>query len=474
MKNRRLPWYPKTIRLRVTFTLGKETVMQAELVKKIQEKSARIAVVGLGRVGLPIAVVFANSGYRVVGVDNNEDVVEALSKPDFSSKEPDIQELTGELTKTGRLEATTDVAKAVKSTNIVIICVQTPLDKSADPDLSYLKKACATVAKSLSPGKLVIIESTVPPGTTRKVVAPILEKESRLKCGEDFWLVHCPERIAPGRAMQELTENARIVGGFDPRSAKIAANLLTNVTKGPVLITDCTTAEVAKLAENTFRDVNIAFANELALICEHIGVDAVEAIKIANTHPRVNIHSAGCGVGGPCLTKDPYLLLHSMGKDFSSKIIASSRKMNDEMPEHVVHSLLKILKETGKNIKELKIAVLGVAYKGQVDDATNSPAKPIVHRLMDLGASVEVYDPYCKETFGAKKASSITSAVKGKDCVLIEADHDAFKNLNLSELKSVMRENPIIVDCRRIIDAAKARKHGFLYAGTGYGSAEIS
>ncbi len=447
--------------------------MQAELVKKIREKSARITVVGLGRVGLPIAVFFANSGYHVVGVDNNKDIVEALSKPRFSSKEPGIQELARQMVKIGRLEATTEVAKAVKSTNIVIICVQTPLNKSADPDLSYLKKACATVAKSLSKGKLVILESTVPPETTRKFVAPILEKESKLKCGEDFWLVHCPERIAPGRAIQELTENARIVGGFDTESAKIAAELLDKVTKGPVLVTDCTTAEVAKLAENTFRDVNIAYANEMALICEHIGVDAVRAIKIANTHPRVNIHNPGCGVGGPCLTKDPYLLLHSMGKDFSSKIIASSRKLNDEMPEHAVHSLLKILKETDRDIKKLRIAVLGVAYKGQVDDATSSPAKSIVHKLMDLGASVEVYDPYCKETFGAKKASSVTSAVKGKDCVLIEADHDLFKNLNLGELKSVMRENPIIIDCRRIIDVAKAKKYGFVYAGTGYGSAEV-
>lgn len=447
--------------------------MKKKLVKKIQGKSARITVVGLGRVGLPIAVVFANSGYQVVGVDNNKDIVKALSKANYSSEEPGIQELITEMVEIGRLEATTDAAKAVKSTEIIILCVQTPLNNVTDPDLSYLKKACAPVAENLSQGKLVIVESTVPPGTTRKVVAPILEKESGLKCGEDFWLVHCPERIAPGRALEELTENPRIVGGCDLESAEIAAELLSNVTKGAILVTDCTTAEVAKLAENTYRDVNIAFANELALICEHIGVDVIEAIRIANTHPRVNIHSPGCGVGGPCLTKDPYLLLHAIGKDFSSKIISSSRKVNDDMPEHAVHSLLKMLKKMGKNVKKLEVAVLGVAYKGQVDDATNSPAESVVHRLMDLGASVVVYDPYCKETFGAKKASSIISAVKGKDCVLIEADHAVFKNLNLSELKSVMHENPIIVDCKRIINVTKAKEHGFLYVGTGYGSTEI-
>jgi len=444
--------------------------MKDEMLKKIKEKSAHLAVVGLGRIGLPIAAVFANAGYPVIGVDNNKNIVSAILSSKFSSKETGIQEIIREMIKIGRLEATTDTAKAVKSANIVIICVQTPLKKTADPNLEYLQTVCNAIGKSLTKGKLVIVESTVPPRTTMNFVAPILEKQSRLKCGKDFWLVHCPERIAPGKAIQELSENARIAGGFDSESAEIAAELLTKVTKGTVMVTDCTSAEVAKLAENTFRDVNIAFANELSLICERIGVDVMEVIKIANTHPRVNIHKPGCGVGGPCLTKDPYLLLNAnSGKPFSSKIIYPSRKLNDSMPENAVRLLGQTLKQTGKNIKNVKIAILGVAYKGQVDDVTNSPAEPIVHRLVDLGATVVVYDPYCKETFGAEKASSIISAVSGKDAVLIEADHDLFKKLNLKELKSVMRETPIIFDCRRIIDAAEAKKHGFLYAGIGYG-----
>jgi UDP-N-acetyl-D-mannosaminuronic acid dehydrogenase len=444
--------------------------MKKEILKKIREKSAQITVVGLGRVGLPIAAVFANAGYHVIGVDNNKNIVSAILSSNFSSKETGIQELIREMVKIGRLETTTDIMKAVKSTNIVIICVQTPLNKTTDPNLEYLQKACNAIGKSLSKGKLVILESTVSPRTTRNFVAPVLEKKSKLKCGKDFWLVHCPERIAPGNAIQELIENARIAGGYDPESAEIAAELLTKVTKGAVLITDCTSAEVAKLAENTFRDVNIAFANELSLICERIGVDVIEVIKIANTHPRVNIHKPGCGVGGPCLTKDPYLLLHAnREKNFSSKIIFPSRKLNDSMPENAVRLLVQTLKKTGKNIKNSKIAVLGVTYKGQVDDVTNSPAEPIVRRLVNLGANVVVYDPYCKETFGAEKASSVISAVRGKDAVLIETDHDIFKKLNLKELKSVMRENPIIFDCRRIIDAAEAKKHGFLYAGIGYG-----
>ncbi len=444
--------------------------MKEEIVRKIREKSAQITVVGLGRVGLPIAAAFANAGYHVIGVDNNKNIVRAVLSSNFSSKETGIQELIRELVKIGRLEATTDIVKAVKSTNIVIICVQTPLNKTSNPNLAYLQKACNAIATSLSKGKLVILESTVPPKTTRNFVAPILEKKSKLKCGKDFWLVHCPERIAPGKVIQELTENARVAGGFDRESAEIAAELITQVTKGAVLITDCTSAEVAKLAENTFRDVNIAFANELSLICERIGVDVMEVIKIANTHPRVNIHKPGCGVGGPCLTKDPYLLLHAnSGKTFSSEIIFPSRKLNDSMPENAVRLVVQTLKKTGRNVKNSKIAVLGVTYKGQVDDVTNSPAEPIVRMLINLGANVAVYDPYCRKTFGAEKASSIISAVRGKDCILIETDHDSFKKLSLKDLKPVMRENPIIFDCRRIIDAVEAKKHGFLYAGIGYG-----
>jgi UDP-N-acetyl-D-mannosaminuronic acid dehydrogenase len=444
--------------------------MKEEILRKIREKSAKITVVGLGRVGLPIGTVFAKAGYPVTGVDNNKKIVNAVLSPKFSSKETGIQELIRKFVKNGRLDATNDVVKAVKPANIVIICVQTPLNKAADPNLKYLQDACTAVGKSLSKKKLVILESTVPPRTTRDFAAPILEKNSNLKCGKDFWLVHCPERIAPGKAIQELNENARIVGGFDSESAEIAAELLARVTRGEVVITDCTSAEVAKLAENTFRDVNIAFANELSLICERIGVDVIEVIKIANTHPRVNIHTPGCGVGGPCLTKDPYLLLHANnGKPFSSIIISPSRKLNDSMPENAVRLLVQALKKASKNVKNSKIAVLGVSYKGQVDDVTNSPAEPIVRRLVDMGANVVVYDPYCKETFGAKKASSIISAVRGRDAVLIEADHDLFKKLNLKELKALMRKNPVIFDCRRIIDAREANRQGFLYSGIGYG-----
>jgi len=449
--------------------------VREDLIRKIRETRATVAVIGLGRIGLPIAVILANTGYEVIGVDNRKNIVKTISTLQISTKEPCIEELAKKVVERGELKATINISKAVRSADIIIICVQTPLNEKREPKLTYLEKASEAIAKNLSKGKLVIVESTVPPGTTKNLVAGILEKESKLKCGKDFWLVHCPERIAPGRAVQEFIQNSRIVGGFNKESAEIGAELLKKVTKGEILITDSISAEVAKLAENTFRDVNIAFANELALICEQLGVDAMEVVKIANTHPRVNIHQPGCGVGGPCLTKDPYLLIHpAQEKGFKPRVILPSRKLNEDMPNYTVQRIAQTLKQVGKRVKTSKIAVLGVAYKAQLDDATNSPAETVVRKLISLGAKVTVQDPYCIETFGAEKAPNFTEAVKGKDCIVIATDHEPFKNLNLKEIKTLMKEKPLIVDCRRIINPTEALKHGFLYIGVGYGSREVN
>ncbi len=223
------------------------------------------------------------------------------------------------------------------------------------------------------------------------------------------------------------------------------------------------------MAENTFRDVNIAFANELALTCESAGVDVVEAIRLANTHPRVRIHWPGCGVGGSCLTKDPYLLLHSKAsKNVGLGIIEASRELNDFMPTHTIELVARALKEVSKNVANSRIAVLGVAYKGDTDDATNSPAEKIIHDLIDLRAKVAVYDPFCDETFGGEKAKDVADAVRRSDCLIVATDHEMFKTLELEELKMLMNEKPVIVDGKRVIDVNQARDLGFVYYGVGF------
>jgi len=444
--------------------------IKKELVNKIRRKEARITVVGLGRVGLPTVAVFADAGFSVMGVDINQEVVKAVSLGKSPIMEPKLNEMIKKVVKAGKLQATTKILTATRNADIVILCVPTPLTSDGRQNRTYLEKACKDMAKGLSGRKLVIVESTVAPGTVKNMVVEVLEEGSGLKCGEDFWLAFCPERIAPGNAICELTEGARIVGGYDSESARIAAEVFKLVTKGKILTTDCGSAEVAKLAENTFRYVNIAFANELALICERLGVNVTEVTRLANSHSRVNIHRPGCGVGGPCLPKDPYLLLRSAEeKGFKSKVIKSSGEVNRYMPRHTTESVVKALKIVGKDVGNSRVAVLGVSYKGEVDDVRNSPAMEVVRRLKGLGARVVVYDPYTDESFGAERARDVSKAVEEADCVVIATDHRMFKELNLEGIKGLMRKKPVIVDCRQVVNGVEARKRGFKYFGIGHG-----
>jgi UDP-N-acetyl-D-mannosaminuronic acid dehydrogenase len=444
--------------------------LKKELVEIINARKARLAVIGLGHVGLPAAVIFADLGFQVIGVDLKREVVEAVSSGKRRIREPGLAELVGKVVRQGRLKVTTGIQQAIREADVVIICVQTPITQDKEPSLTYLAKACEAVAEELSKGKLVVVQSTVPPGTMKNLVARMLEEGSGLKCGEDFWLANCPERIVSGKTIQEFIENARIVGGYNSESAEIAVELFKAVTKGDILTTDCASAEVAKLAENAFRDVNVAFANELALICEQIDIDAMEAIKLANTHPRVNIHKPGCGVGGTCLPKDPYLLLHPVKeRGFKSRVIEPSRELNDYMSKHAVGLVAKALKNLGKDVSESKVTVLGAAYKGDVDETRNSPAERIVRELMGLGAEVMVYDPYCEESFGAGRAKDVDEAVTGADCIVIATDHKMFGELKLEKIRALMNEKPAIIDGRRVVGPLEAKKQGFVYIGIGHG-----
>jgi len=442
--------------------------MKKATLNKIKRRAAKVVVFGLGHVGLPKAVITAKADFQVTGVDLNSKIAEAISEGKVETNEPGLSDLIKQVINKGILKATSRGSAAVEAADIVIICVPTPIKDDKTPNLSYIEDACKTVAHNLKKGKLIIVESTLPPKTVKTFIVPILEQGSGLKCGQDFWLAYCPERITIGKALKESVENDRIVGGYNAESADVAAEFFKIFVKGNILTTDATTAEVAKLAENTFRDINIAFANELALICEQVGVDVVEAIKLANTHPRVNVHMPGPGVGGPCLTKDPYLLLHP-SKPMSHDIIKTARQINDHMPKHIVKLILRALKRAGKDIEGGRIAILGTAYKGDVDDSRLSPSESIIHELMRLGAEATVYDPHCNESFGAKRASSLREAIKDTDCLAIITDHTDFKNLNLQEIKASMNNKPVIIDGRRIINPREAENLGFIYYGVGFG-----
>jgi UDP-N-acetyl-D-mannosaminuronic acid dehydrogenase len=424
-------------------------------------------VLGSGYVGLPTAALFADVGFDVTVVDIKSEIVESVNGGVSPINEPGLQELVLHNVKTGRLRAMLNSDATLSQEDVVIISVQTPIAKNKKPNLSFLMKALENVGKNMKKEMLVAICSTVPPRTMQEKVKPLLESLSGLEADNEFYLAYAPERIAPGKTLKEFVESPRLVGGIGPNSTKITAELFKTVCK-KVIETDVPTAEIAKLAENTFRDINIAFANQLAIICEQHGVDAKEVIKLANTHPRVSIHTPGTGAGGPCLPKDPYLLVHQ-SKPLSYDIIKTARKINDYMPKHIVKLTLQALKEASKDIKSSTIAILGTAYKGDVDDSRLSPSAPIINGLLQLSAETVVYDPHCNESFGAKRATSLHEAVKGADCLVIVTDHTAFKNLNLQEIKALMNNEPAIIDGKRIINPHEAEKLGFIYYGVGYG-----
>ncbi len=298
-------------------------------------------------------------------------------------------------------------------------------------------------------------------------VEPILSSLSGLVADEDFYLAYVPERIAPGFALKEFVESPRLVGGIGPNSTRMASMLFRKVCKN-VIETDASTAEISKTAENTFRDINIAFANQLSLICEQHQADIVKVIALANTHPRVKIHSAGPGVGGPCLTKDPYLLMSEANLPCKN-IVETARQINDYMPKHMVELLTQSLTKNGKNVKNSHVTVLGTAYKADVDDSRFSPSESIIQELLDTCKYVSVYDPFCTEAFGAKRTSSLREAVSGSDCLMIVIDHSEFKSLDLASLKALMNKDPVIVDGKRILEPVKVLHAGFSYYAIGYG-----
>jgi UDP-N-acetyl-D-mannosaminuronic acid dehydrogenase len=438
-----------------------------ELIERIRYGQLSIGVFGSGYVGLPTAALFAQAGFSVTAVDVKTSIVKSVNEGISPIREPGLDELVSLNVRCGRLEAELLSSVTLAGKNIFIITVQTPIGESNTPNLSFLMNAVEAIGVALKKNTIIAVCSTVPPGTLQEKVTPLLETLSGLKADSEFYLAYAPERIAPGKALKELVESPRIVGGIGPNSTKIAAELFRAVCKN-IIETDAKTAEIAKTAENTFRDINIAFANQLALICEQHGVDITKVIELANTHPRVNIHAPGPGVGGPCLTKDPYLLIHKTHFK-NQNIIKTARKINDYMPKHIVKLTLQALKRTNKNIKNSKIAIAGTAYKANVDDHRFSPSEPIIQQLTELNADITVYDPYCKTTFGAKTANSLHKALKNADCLIIITDHTEFKNLNLTKIKTLMNDKPAIIDGRRIINPHEAEKLGFTYYGVGYG-----
>ncbi|MEE8401497.1 MAG: nucleotide sugar dehydrogenase [Candidatus Hydrothermarchaeaceae archaeon] len=434
----------------------------------ISQKSACLGILGLGYVGLPMAAIFAKRGFKVLGGDINPKIVNAINRGESPINEKGLGDIVDETVRRGMLRATCDTDAVVKESDVVIVVVQTPIDESKKPDLTVIKAVLRTISKNLTRGKLIIIESTLPPGATHETVIPLLEK-SGLKAGEDFYLAYSPERAIPTSTLEEIQKNSRIIGGITKESALLAKRLYSHITSGEIIIGDIKTVELVKVIENTYRDVNIALSNEIAMIGEKLGVDAVRAIEMANKHPRVNLLQPGTGVGGHCIPKDPYFLVNKAEElGVELRVISSARKVNEDMPKHVLSLIETALKSANKSICSSKVAVLGIAYKGNTDDTRSTPSKEVIETLMGLHCDVFSHDPYVSQDFGGKFSNRIEDAVIDADCLVIITDHDEYKHLDLEALSKNLKKPGIIVDGRRVIDPQKAEDLDFHYFGVGY------
>ncbi len=443
----------------------------------------KICILGLGYIGLPTASTFATHGVNVVGVDINLRVIETLRGGKIHIHEPGLQSVVETALTSGKLTVSAQPEEA----DAFLIAVPTPFyeDKYGEydgrkyrlADMSYVISATEAILPHLRKGNLVILESTSPPRTTADLVKPILER-SGLKAGTDFYLCYSPERVLPGQILRELIENARVVGGVTPESAKAGHDLYATFVKGQVVETDATTAEMVKLMENTTRDVNIAIANEFARLAEKFGVDVWEAIRLANLHPRINILSPGPGVGGHCISVDPWFFVETAPE--LTPLIYHARQVNDEQPHFVVAKVRQAFTTAqaavpgggiaARHIRDAadsvlrgkKIAALGLAYKPDVDDLRESPATEVIHLLQKEGAQVKAWEPFKPDAKikDVDMAASLETALRDADAILLLVRHTEFVSLNPEEVASKTKAR-LVVDCVNAWDPDLWKKAGF-------------
>ncbi|MEM3638097.1 MAG: nucleotide sugar dehydrogenase [Conexivisphaerales archaeon] len=431
-----------------------------------------VGVLGLGRIGLPTAVMFAKAGAKVLGGDISHEVVKMI-KSGISKfvDEPGLNQMLREVIASNKLFPSTDIGKVISNSKLIIVCVPTPINDSKSPDYSYVLSACESIGKQMQKGSIIVIESTVGPGTVEREVKTAIERHSGLVAGKDFGLASCPERSDPGRIMNNMRSVPRVVGALDEKTSDVLAEIYSAVFGVKVVkVSNPKTANAVKLTENLFRDVNIALANEFALLYEKLGVDTVEVINACSTKYNFMPHYPGCGVGGPCLPSNPYYLIAEAVKVGNIPyLVRMAREINDRMPEHVVELVLESLNDTGKTVRGSKIVLFGVSYKPDVRDIQLTPAERVYKGLKELGARLEVYDPYyCGEkVFDNVVKEDMYEAAKGADCVVILTAHSQFQKIDLAKLSKVMKKPACLVDSRNVLDLREVGKHNFSYRGVG-------
>lgn len=436
------------------------TASRTTHVRTISERPSRAAVIGLGYVGLPLALAIERNGYDVVGYDIDERKTNAIANRNADFLSPS----EAELLRQSRLRAGTD-PDVIAGSDIFVICVPTPVTEAKEPDLRPLHEAADTVGASIARGALVIVESTVHPGCCEEEVLPRIEAASGLRAGRDFSFAHCPERINPGDPNYSVQNIPRVVGATDELGLRRAVEFYESVIDAKIMpMGSVREAEAVKMVENTFRDINIAFVNELALAFERTGIDTVNVIRGASTKPFAFMaHYPSCGVGGHCIPVDPhYLIEYGKQNGFMHRLLMTARTVNEFMPHHTVDLVEQSLEETGRTLKGATVAVLGLAYKRDIGDMRESPAAAIIDELRARDAHVRAYDPHVPER---SDASSLEDALDGADAVVIATDHTEFCSLSPRDL--LAHGINIIVDGKNCLDKDAFRSAGIAYHGIG-------
>ncbi len=425
----------------------------------------KVTVVGLGTVGLPVAASLAQTGHSVVGIDIDAGKVDAINRGELPlpAGEPELEALVAGVVSEGRLLATRDYDR-IADADAVLICVDTPVDPlSHQPDYTALRSSLEDMAAHMKKGVLVSVESTLAPGTMAALVLPTLEAASGLKGHRDFHLVHCPERLAPGNLLHNLVGVDRIVGGEDVVGRRRAIELYRGISAGTLHETSWIDAELCKTAENAYRDVQLAFANEVALVCEAAGGDVLEVRRLVNTCPGRSMLFPGPGVGGACLPKDSWLLVSSHD---GASLIPAARNVNDGMPDHVAELVEKALGSFGLTLQGATVTLLGVGYRENVALVVNSPALPLSDALRKAGAEVRLHDPFVTELDGTDVWGDLGSALDGADCAVLVTAHDAYQEVDWSGIHPRMSHTSI-VDCRGVFPRDTWEANGFKYFGLG-------
>ena len=447
----------------------------SEIVDTIQSGKLNICVIGIGRIGLPTALSFANSGLPTIGIDINEKLVELINSGNFPLKdEPGYDIIFDKVINEKKFRATTNFSEGINSSDVIVLSLPTPMDEKNIPDYSALLSIAKKLHDEIPDGKLIIIESTVEPGFVEKDFLDTFEgNDKKLTSGKNFGLGVCPETANPGQILNDFERLPRLVGAMDEHTQILITKIYKHVfTVDLIPMPNCKTANAVKLTTNVFRDLNIAFVNELALIFEKAGIDIMTVLEAAKTKYNFQVHYPSAGVGGPCLPVNSYQMIN-FAKNFTSKtfeLVEDGRKINEKMPFHTVELLEDALNEINLPLSGSSILVLGVSYKPDVKDIQLSPVEEIVNLLRKKDANILIHDPYFKnsEIFGIKILDDFIPNLENCDGLIIATAHKEFHNLDPIFLKSKMK-NPIVVDSKNIIDQHLAKKHGLIYRGIGRG-----